>query len=252
MWERSRKGIGQEKPKDEVIAIGGKRAEEAKNEALAAGRIRGAPGGREGEEEMGAIVESKVNTLARSLGKLEDRISQIEDQAAAIGAMDARVAKIDERMSKLASLYETATSQYNPFIETAPLEGPAPPSAGAPVVPGVERLTIIGKDYRTRMILLRWIEFLLKHVPRERIPELLSYYEDIGWIGEDVKYEVIDLVKGERGITSPEEKEWRLSVDDHARSLLFIEELKGHKVGSDEVKAITREIERITGGSYGV
>ncbi|MCD6275300.1 MAG: flagella protein [Thermoplasmata archaeon] len=132
-------------------------------------------------------------------------------------------------------------------------------------------LTHIKKDYYTIVLLMRWIEFLFERVKRDRITLLLDYYVDIGWISKEVKSEIMAYARGEiQDVTKyfPEEEieaeiempegtiktprpkiykkveDWRLSAEDHLKSLLFIMKIAGIEVNKDKLNSLEQEIEK--------
>ncbi|HDD59331.1 MAG: hypothetical protein DRN35_00200 [Thermoplasmata archaeon] len=127
--------------------------------------------------------------------------------------------------------------------------------------PILERLPM---DYRTMILVFRWIEFLFERVTREKIGMLLEYYKDVGWISDEVKSKVMAFARGEvqdptkyepaEGEPGPElfdkggppmykrVSDWRLSADDHLKSLLFILKIAGTDVNKDIFNAIEQEI----------
>ncbi len=132
-------------------------------------------------------------------------------------------------------------------------------------------LTKIRKDYYTVVLLMRWIEFLFEHVKRDKITLLLDYYVDIGWISKEVKSEIMAYARGEvQDVTKyfPEEEieaeietpagtiktpgpkvykkveDWRLSAEDHLKSLLFIMKIAGVEVNKDRLNSLEQEIEK--------
>ncbi len=151
-----------------------------------------------------------------------------------------------------------------------------PPRAGREeepkkLSPGKPILTHIRKDYYTIVLLMRWIEFLFEHVKRDKITLLLDYYVDIGWISKEVKSEIMAYARGEvQDVTKyfPEEEieaeietpagtiktpgpkiykkveDWRLSAEDHLKSLLFIMKIAGVEVNKDRLNSLEQEIEK--------
>ncbi len=139
------------------------------------------------------------------------------------------------------------------------------PAAGTPI------LTSIKKDYYTIVLLMRWIEFLFEHVKRDKITLLLDYYVDIGWISKEVKSEIMAYARGEvqdviryfpeeeieAEIETPDGtikapaphiykkvEDWRLSAEDHLKSLLFIMKIAGVEVNKDRLNSLEQEIEK--------
>ncbi len=129
----------------------------------------------------------------------------------------------------------------------------------------------IKKDYYTIVLLMRWIEFLFERVKRDKITLLLDYYVDIGWISKEVKSEIMAYARGEvQDVTKyfPEEEieaeietpagtirapkpriykkveDWRLSAEDHLKSLLFIMKIAGVEVNKDRLNSLEQEIEK--------
>ncbi len=132
-------------------------------------------------------------------------------------------------------------------------------------------LKSIKKDYYTIVLLMRWIEFLFERVKRDKITLLLDYYVDIGWISREVKSEIMAYARGEvQDVTKyfPEEEieaeietpagtikapkpriykkveDWRLSAEDHLKSLLFIMKIAGIEINKDKLNSLEQEIEK--------
>ncbi len=123
---------------------------------------------------------------------------------------------------------------------------------------------------------MRWIEFILERMDRNNIPSLLNYYEDIGWISSSAKPIIMKYSRGavqnvtaiepdldfsmdlyavdETGDPIPDGREspeplqnrspgdWRLTAEDHLKSLLFIKKLSGNRIDRDELNALEQEI----------
>ncbi len=151
-------------------------------------------------------------------------------------------------------------------VEQKETESEKKPTAGRPI------LTKIRKDYYTIVLLMRWIEFLFERVKRDKITLLLDYYVDIGWISKEVKSEIMAYARGEvQDVTKyfPEEdieaeietpagtikapsepkiykkvEDWRLSAEDHLKSLLFIMKIAGVEVNKDRLNSLEQEIEK--------
>ena len=74
----------------------------------------------------------------------------------------------------------------------------APGTMAAPRPQRVARLTQIGSDSMCLIALMRWIEFMLGRVKREQVPSLLGFYVRIGWISDNIKQHVMDVIRGIR------------------------------------------------------
>lgn len=94
----------------------------------------------------------------------------------------------------------------------------------------------IPSNFETSMLLLGWADMLLKSAgSRENVVSLISYYHNIGWIGDPARDQLLAYVDGLREPRSRDaseppaeihDGEWRLAMDIHERSLLFVEKLK--------------------------
>ncbi|MEM3609651.1 MAG: FlaD/FlaE family flagellar protein [Candidatus Anstonellales archaeon] len=106
-------------------------------------------------------------------------------------------------------------------------------------------LTYIKKDPFSMAVLMRWIEFMLKKVGNEKLSDLLDYYLDIGWISEEVVLQVLTYAKGmevhvEKGARK------RLTPEDHFKTLLFIEKMRGTPIDRLTLTKMERELSLLT------
>ncbi|MBE0518569.1 MAG: hypothetical protein IH630_05015 [Thermoplasmata archaeon] len=129
-------------------------------------------------------------------------------------------------------------------------------------------LAYIPHDYLTLVLVMRWIEFLFERLTRDRISLALDYYVDVGWISEDVKSEIMSYARGElqdvtkymgqeevredvfRDLPPPQAapykkvEDWRLSADDHLKSLLFVQKIAGLEVDKDRLNSLEQNISK--------
>jgi len=105
------------------------------------------------------------------------------------------------------------------------------------------KLQSIDNRAETSIILLNWIEFLLEKVGRNNLSEVLEYYIDIGWISEDVCEKMIAYANGIDYYV--ERPTWKLLPDDHTKSLMFIEQLKGKKLDKTMLSKLERDVEKV-------
>jgi len=105
------------------------------------------------------------------------------------------------------------------------------------------KLLSIDNKAETSIILLNWIEFLLEKVGRNNLSEVLEYYIDIGWISEEVCEKMIAYANGIDYYV--ERPTWKLLPDDHTRSLMFIEQLKGKKLDKTMLSRLERDVEKV-------
>jgi len=86
----------------------------------------------------------------------------------------------------------------------------------------------------------------MERVGRNNLMDVLDYYVDIGWISEGVRSEIMAYA---RGIDYYVEKPtWRLLPEDHTKSLLFIEKLRGRKIDRNMLSTIDREMAKVKHG----
>jgi len=129
-------------------------------------------------------------------------------------------------------------------------------------------LTSIPHDFLTLVMVMRWIEFLFERVTRDKISLVLDYYVDVGWISEDVKSEIMSYARGEiqdvtkylpseeggedlfRELPAPtaapykKVEDWRLSADDHLKSLMFIQKIAGLEIDKDRLNSLELNISK--------
>ncbi|KAB2946048.1 MAG: Chromosome partition protein Smc [Candidatus Methanoperedens nitroreducens] len=105
------------------------------------------------------------------------------------------------------------------------------------------KLQYLDNKAETSIILLNWIEFLLEKVGRNNLSEVLEYYIDIGWISEDVCEKMIAYANGIDYYV--ERPTWKLLPDDHTKSLMFIEQLKGKKLDKSMLSKVERDVEKV-------
>jgi len=130
-------------------------------------------------------------------------------------------------------------------------------------------LSALPKDYLSVVLVMRWIEFLMERVVRDKISLVLDYYKDIGWISEDVKSTVMSYARGENQdvtrmdmnvgdfeednpIPFPSQitefrrvDDWRLTAEDHLKSLLFVQMIAGIPVDKDRLSSLEQVITKI-------
>ncbi|MCX8173137.1 MAG: zinc-ribbon domain-containing protein [Thermoplasmata archaeon] len=110
-------------------------------------------------------------------------------------------------------------------------------------------LQSIGTDYRSSLLAMRWIEYLLDRVDLNELPQVLDYYRRINWISNEVKADILWKIKGikiEKKPSRPEAKDgWRLSINDHLKTLMFIEMLRGTQLDKQNLEELEKEMEKL-------
>ena len=217
------------------------------------------------EEQLEKIVSRIENKLKESsgegVGELVEKIDKLEK------ALSTFLKKFEEEIGERAK--KKLEEAYEEFYETpedksvevekpakveqpsnisAEVEKPLKTSPELEELPKREvKLASIPKTTRAMMFLLKWIEFMIERVGYDGLNDLLDYYVDIGWISEDVMFDVIRYAKGIK--LYHEKSDWRpvgyMNVQDHIMSLLFIEALRTGRLNRDLLLEVERQIYRI-------
>jgi archaellum component FlaD/FlaE len=114
------------------------------------------------------------------------------------------------------------------------------------------QLNNIIKNSANMKLCMEWLEFLMELVGCNHLSDILSYYEELGWINEDVRMELIRYAEGIDYYI--EKSDWKLAPDDHVKSIWFIEQLAGLKVDKNRLSIIEKDIKKVKSGTeiYGI
>jgi archaellum component FlaD/FlaE len=128
-------------------------------------------------------------------------------------------------------------------------------------------LADVPDDTAATVHLLRWIDYLLHRVKRERIMQLMCYYEEIGWIGPRAKEKILGMTRGilqDASSFAPGEEfledvedvcpdpgthrinEYRLTASEHMRSLMYINKIRGGQMDRAIMGAWSSEFEELS------
>ncbi|APH39165.1 FlaD/FlaE family flagellar protein [Methanohalophilus halophilus] len=110
----------------------------------------------------------------------------------------------------------------------------------------------IAKNSTNIKLCMEWLEYLMELVGRNNLQEILAYYEELGWISEDVR---LDLLRYAEGIDFYIEKtDWKISPDDHVRSIWFMEKLAGREIDRNKLSVVEKDIKKVKNGTeiYGL
>jgi len=104
------------------------------------------------------------------------------------------------------------------------------------------------------------MEYLSEKTKQNQIPNLLSYYKKIGWINDEIENKVLTYLSGSKSeiiadLESDEvleeedlEDSWKLSLDEHTKSLVFIERIKGKNIDEKNLKSLDEETAKLKTG----
>ncbi|HEC94806.1 MAG TPA: hypothetical protein ENI45_02430 [Thermoplasmatales archaeon] len=107
-------------------------------------------------------------------------------------------------------------------------------------------LASIPGDPESIVVVMKWLQYLVDKVGKSRVPEVLNYYVDVGWITEEAKMKLLEYCEGITGREGSETDASELLAKDHIQSFLFIQKLMGSKVDEYFLNRIERDISKLT------
>ncbi|MBP2029978.1 flagellar protein FlaD [Methanohalophilus levihalophilus] len=196
-------------------------------------------------------IEQKMEVFADAMINLHEKIEDLNSTLADIANRSEQLETSMKGWEKKAE-NTTLTAVRKKTVDKA--QGSSQPSASDEEIEENESdeklpllmLASIKKNPMNIVVLLNWIEFLMERVGRNNLMDALDYYVDIGWVSEEVRSEIMAYA---RGIDYYVEKPtWRLLPEDHTKSLLFIERLRGKKIDKNQLSTIDREMAKVKHG----
>lgn len=201
-------------------------------------------------QETAQENDERLSGLSGKIGSIENLAPRLASMGKSSAEMSAGVQDLAGSVSKLATdVSGISASQQQIRDEMTELskyaEGELKKigARGYKVEGQSIQLAHIMKNSTSIKLCMEWLEFLMELVGRNNLPDILSYYEELGWITEDVRME---LMRYAEGIDFYMEKpDWKLTPDDHVKSIWFIENLAGIKVDKNKLSVIDRDIEKV-------
>ncbi|MDY6985760.1 MAG: FlaD/FlaE family flagellar protein [Candidatus Thermoplasmatota archaeon] len=114
---------------------------------------------------------------------------------------------------------------------------------------GYEPKAVLGgipDTYSSNAFTIKLLEFLISKIGRKNLPDLLEYYESIGWIGKDARKQLLEMASGV-SVSEGFSTDWKLSAADNLKVLQFIQEIRGKPIRKSELEEIERKAEKIKG-----
>ncbi len=109
-------------------------------------------------------------------------------------------------------------------------------------------LSDIPDNSESHMIAIKWTEFMIEKVGAENIRKLLEYYRMMRWISDGVVNKIMHQVRGlNTGDIKPEYQTWKMDTNDHMKTLIFLEKIKGGDMGTiqaEEIKEVVEDIKK--------
>ncbi len=205
-------------------------------------------------------IEKKIEVLSQKTPEIpqgfkdefDNKFKTVENRLEALTQIvqssppnqDELIQKVTEQVfENLKPLLEQQIQQHQP--QKTPIQAQKQP---APVPQYSEngdgaKLAYLDNRAETSIIVLNWIEFLLEKVGRNNLAEILEYYIEIGWISEEVSLKMVTYANGIDYYV--ERPTWKLLPEDHAKSLMFIEQLTGKKIDKNMFSKLERDVEKV-------
>jgi archaellum component FlaD/FlaE len=215
-----------------------------------------------------ARMEDFETSIGMAVQEIKEAIAKTETTRLELEEMRKGYTTVEKTMHELAALYDLISASVNPFIDSeleqqtistkimkrtfgmSDTEGAAttaPAQSFSPEFPK-KKEEKHGVDYSVDTWTVKWAEFLLERIPKSKISALLDHYIEIGWLDEEIKARVEETIKGINEINlgihvtegegagedEDERKKldwWKLPIDDHVKSLQFIEKIRGGRGG---------------------
>ncbi|MGA1821308.1 MAG: FlaD/FlaE family flagellar protein [Thermoplasmatota archaeon] len=195
------------------------------------------------------IVEDLRHTVGILEGEVRDLKSDMERATYLLRSFEGlknAMKDIESTVSELSGLYDMISANINPFIDIPPLQsrGSAPAKEntlqeeeGGASFQELEEIfegeQDMGwdQDYlESEEWILRWTKFLIDKVGKEGLEKILVYYQDLGWIDDELTDRVVDIARGTPSYARKEDAgkkiSWKMDAEDHVKSLEFIRKIR--------------------------
>ncbi len=220
------------------------------------------------------FVGEKDNISSEKIEQIEKKIEFLSQKAPEIPfdlkeEFDTKLKFLESRLEELTQMVESNVLNQDALIEQVlehlrpvleqkiqkdsshakqdrSIQAADPASQYAQSSNGV-KLPYLDNRAETSIIVLNWIEFLLEKVGRNNLVEILEYYIEIGWISEEVYSKMMTYANGIDYYV--ERPTWKLLPEDHAKSLMFIEQLTGKKLDKNMLSRLERDAEKVIRGN---
>ena len=229
-------------------------------------------------------VDAVASSVRNEIEEIRESVIQMEGSIARVDEIKDGFSTVERSLRELSALYDLVSSQINPFIKTDI------PGSDAGQKRIAEGSTLFGKElsgseregggqshsYPSEAWVLKWAEYLLEQMDESDIRTLLDYYKQINWIDDSiaskvlayvsatrVESAVVDIKKRKKAAdrgdvvvrsdgTTERASEIKLTADEHLRSLMFIERIRGRKGSDDEMSSLQNEVGKLKKGGGGI
>ena len=197
--------------------------------------------------------------VADKINSLEEKLDQLDTTLETVRKLDEeteeKINRIEKSLEEMLHLYELVTNEMNPFVDAPKKDGDngGKLKLEPPVVKKAEsinpvqnelHLTKISNEPSSLMLVLKWLEFLLKKAGYVGMIKSLLYYEELGWISERVRSRLIKLAEDIKARGGGYGKR-PLTIRDHMVSLFFISKLQGLKISPMVYASVVEELQEL-------
>ena len=172
------------------------------------------------------------NSVKVDIKALNDNVEHLERVIDDMKDLRDGYSSVEKNLHELSALYDLISTQFNPFIDSAPAAAlSVAGSAGG--VPGDGALGLLegngGEPKISEIDLLQWISFLVTRIEAKQLPYLLKNYEENGVISTELRSKTLKFLKSIKpaGIKPQTRNDWRLSVEDQITSLELLTKARG-------------------------
>jgi len=171
-------------------------------------------------------VRVDIKALNNSMEHLERVLEDMKD-------LRDGYSSVEKNLHELSALYDLISTQYNPFVDSAPHLTGLPRGMngekGLMEPLGAEFGMGTTEEIVSESHLLEWLSFLLTRIEAKQIPALLKNYEENGVISNSLRGKTLKFLRAIRpmGVKPATKNDWRLSVEDQICSIDFINKIKG-------------------------
>ncbi len=222
----------------------------------------------QGQDGSGSLdtIKEMVDNLSHKINGMEEHVNEGGNSE----EFELKFNNIFQRLTELGMEEDEIKKEFKSFkdvvdelkdlkTQTSTSERVAVENAAIPEVPQkqakteFEQVERVENDPVKSLVLIRWVEFLLERVGRNNLLEALNYYVHIGWVAKELRNQAMEYATGMDYYK--DKAEWRLAPEDHKKSLLFIEMIRGNEVDMITVNLVEQEVlklKNLMGGDYGI
>jgi archaellum component FlaC len=229
-------------------------------------------------------VDAVASGVRNEIEEIRESVIQMEGSIARVDEIRDGFSTVERSLRELSALYDLVSSQINPFIKADISGGDTTQKRIA------EGSTLFGKElsgggrgggeyiysYPSEVWVLKWTEYLLEQMDENDIKTLLDYYKQINWVDDTIASKVLAYIAATRvepstvdikkrkkisdrddvvvkpDGTTERASELKLTADEHLRSLMFIERIRGRRFTDEDMKSLQDDVSKLKKGGGGI